>query len=229
MNKIVNNWKHLLIAGMFVTGSVMVGCQSSSDYKSIDQEPPSGDATTMDSSSQMPVEQSMTSKDNTSDKPAATMSGDQSASAGPNASTTMRKKGTKGRASINMKDMYPENENMKMNKAVRDADGIYSRADVMPVFPGGQDALQKFVEDNIEYPEKAVEQGEEADVRVLFTVNEAGKVTNAKVVGNNDVEYGLKEEAIAAVNKMPNWTPGMVKGKKVKTRLQLPISFKIIE
>ena len=222
MNKIVNNWKHLLIAGMFVTGSVMAGCQSSSDYKSIEKEPPSGDATTMDTSRQMPVNQSMTSDDNTSDKPATT-------TAGPNASTTMHKKGTKGRASINMKDMYPENENMKMNKAVRDADGIYSRADVMPVFPGGQDALQKFVEDNIEYPEKAVEQGEEADVRVLFTVNEAGKVTNAKVVGNNDVEYGLKEEAIAAVNKMPNWTPGMVNGKKVKTRLQLPISFKIIE
>lgn len=221
MNKIVNNWKQLLIAGMFVTGSAMVGCQSSSDYKSIDKEPPSGDATTMDSSRQMPVSQSMTSDDNTSDKPATT--------AGPNASTTMRKKGTKGRASINMKDMYSENENMKMNKAVRDADGIYSRADVMPMFPGGQDALQKFVEDNIEYPEAAIQQGEEADVRVMFTVNEAGKVTNAKVVGNNDVEYGLKEEAVAAVNKMPNWTPGTVNGKKVKTRLQLPISFKIVE
>jgi TonB family protein len=219
MNNIISNWKHLLIAGMFATGGILVGCQGSSDYKSIDKEAPAGDATTMDSARQMPVDQSMTSQDNTSDKPAA--------NAGPNASSTMHKKGTKGRASVNMKDM--NRENMKMTRAVRDADGIYSRADVMPVYPGGEEALQKFVEDNIQYPEDAIQQGQEADVKVIFTVNETGKVTNAKVIGDNDVEYRLKEEAMAVVNKMPNWTPGMVNGRKVKTRLQLPISFKIVE
>jgi TonB family protein len=218
MNTIRYNWKLVLIAGL-LAGGILTGCKDSRDYKSIDKEAPSGDATTMDSAHQMPVDQSMTSQDNTSDKPTT--------NAGPNASSTMHKKGTKGRASVNMKDM--NRENRKMTKAVRDADGIYSRADVMPAYPGGEEALQKFVEDNIQYPEDAIQQGQEADVKVVFTVNESGKVTNAKVIGDNDVEYALKEEAVAVVNKMPDWTPGMVNGKKVKTRLQLPISFKIVE
>src|SRR5689334_22896525 len=149
MNTIKNNWKYIWIAGLLISGSVLVGCHDSNDYKSIDKEPPSGDATTMDSTQQMPVDQSMTSLDNTSDKPATAAARPEEAAA-PNTSMGVHKKGTRGRASINMKDM--NSENRKMSKAVQDADGIYSRADVMPMFPGGQDALQKFVEDNVQYP-----------------------------------------------------------------------------
>ena len=110
---------------------------------------------------------------------------------------------------------------------MRDADGIYSRADVMPMYPGGEDALQKFVEDNIEYPEQAIENGAEGDVRVVFTVDEKGRVTNIKATGDNNVEYGMKEEAVAVMNKMPAWTPGKVNGKSVKTRMTLPIVYRI--
>jgi len=97
------------------------------------------------------------------------------------------------------------------------------------MFPGGEAALQKFVEDNIEYPNEAIEQGAEGDIKIAFTVDEKGKVTNVKAIDNNNTEYGMKEEAIAVMNKMPAWTPGTVKGKKVKTRMQLPISFQIVE
>lgn len=213
------NWKHLLIAGILITGTVMTGCESS-DYKkrSIENEAPAGDATTMDTTQGNPVDESMTSKDNVSDKPA------DNAATNP-AATTTRKKGTKGRASIRMTTAAPE----KNTIAVRDADGIYSRADVMPMFPGGEAALQKFVEDNIEYPEEAINQGAEGDIRLAFTVDEKGKVTNVKAMDSNNTEYGMKEEAIAVMNKMPAWTPGTVKGKKVKTRMQLPISFQIVE
>jgi len=233
MKSVQQNWKQALVIGLMVGGSVLAGCQGNGDYKSIKEEPPSGDATTMDSSRQMPINESGTSRDNTSDKPATT---DQSATAaarpseaaGPAVKTEMPKKG-KGRASIDLN--YMKGESMSASKSsakvVRDADGVYSRAEVMPMFPGGQDALQKFVEDNIEYPEDALQQNEEADVRVAFTVDEKGKVTNAKVISDNGAEYGLKEEAIAVVNKMPAWTPGKVNGKKVKTRMQLPISFQI--
>lgn len=218
MNTQKYNWKHLLIAGMFVTGTVLTGCESS-DYKkrSIENEAPAGDATTMDTTQGNPVDESMTSRDNVSDKPAD--------NATTNPATTTRKKGTKGRASVRMTTAAPE----KTTVAVKDADGIYSRTDVMPMFPGGEAALQKFVEDNIEYPEAAIQQGAEGDIRVAFVVNEKGKVTNVKAIDNNNTEYGMKEEAIAVMNKMPAWTPGTVKGKHVKTRMQLPISFQIVE
>jgi len=218
MNTQKYNWKHVMIAGMLVTGSILTGCESN-DYnkRTIDKEAPAGDATTMDTTQGNPVDESMTSRDNVSDRPAD--------NAAANPATTTRKKGTKGRASIRMTTAAPE----KNTAAVRDADGIYSRTDVMPMFPGGEAALQKFVEDNIEYPNEAIEQGAEGDIKIAFTVDEKGKVTNVKAIDNNNTEYGMKEEAIAVMNKMPAWTPGTVKGKKVKTRMQLPISFQIVE
>ncbi len=218
MNTQKYNWKHLLMAGMFITGTVLIGCESN-DYnkRSIEKEAPAGDATTMDTTQGNPVDESMTSRDNVSDKPVENPAA--------NPATTTRKKGTKGRASIRMTDAAPE----KNIAAVKDADGIYSRTDVMPMYPGGEAALQKFVENNIEYPSEAIEQGAEGDIKISFVVDEKGKVTNVKAMGNNNTEYGMKQEAIDVMNKMPVWTPGTVKGKKVKTRMQLPISFQIIE
>jgi periplasmic protein TonB len=218
MNTQKYNWKHLLIASMVVTGIVMTGCESN-DYKkrSIENEAPAGDATTMDTTQGTEVNESMTSKDNASDRPAS--------DSAVSTTGTMKKKGTKGRASIRITEAASE----KNTAAVRDADGIYSRTDVMPMFPGGETALQRFVENNIDYPEEAIQQGAEGDIRIAFTVDEKGKVTNVKAIDNNNTEYGMKEEAIAVMNKMPAWTPGTVKGKKVKTRMQLPISFQIVE
>lgn len=213
MNTQKYQWRQWLMAGLFITGTVMMGCQSSNDKRSIESEGPAGDATTMDSTQGNKVDESMTSKDNVSEKPA------------DNAGTNLKKKGTKGRASVRMTNTAPE----KTSVAVKDADGIYSKTDVMPMFPGGEAALQKFVADNIQYPEQAIEQGAEGDIRIAFVVDENGKVTNVKAVDNNNAEYGLKEEAIAVMNKMPSWTPGTVKGKKVKTKMQLPISFQIVE
>lgn len=213
MNTQHDSWKHWLIAGMLVTGSILTGCQSNNDNKSIDREAPTGDATTMDSTQGTPVNEAVTSKDNVSDRPVN------------NPGATTNKKGVRGRASVNMSGI----KTAKTSVAVRDADGVYSRTDVMPMFPGGEAALQKFVEDNIEYPEAAIEQGTEGEVQVVFTVDEKGKVTNVKATGDNNVEYALKEEAIEAMNKMPAWTPGKVNGKNVKTRMSLPISFRIIE
>jgi TonB family protein len=217
MNSQQNNWKQWLAAGMLVTASVFTACQSSSDYKSIDSDAPAGDATTMDSTQGNPVDESMNSSDNVSDRPI-------NPDAATNKSgTASNRKATKGRASINMESMRAT----KTTSAMRDADGIYSRADVMPMYPGGEDALQKFVEDNIEYPEQAIENGSEGDVRVVFTVDEKGRVTNIKATGDNNVEYGMKEEAVAVMNKMPAWTPGKVNGKSVKTRMTLPIVYRI--
>ncbi len=224
MNSQQNNWKHWLAAGMLVTASIFTSCQSSNDYESIDSKAPSGDATTMDSTQGNLVDESMTSGDNVSDRPVTHPDGSTNPDAAANKpGTVSNKKGTRGRASINMADM----RSSKTSSAIRDADGVYSRADVMPMYPGGEDALQKFVEDNIEYPEQAIENGAEGDVRVVFTVDEKGKVTNIKATGDNNVEYGMKEEAVEVMNKMPAWTPGKVKGKNVKTRMTLPIVYRI--
>ena len=71
-----------------------------------------------------------------------------------------------------------------------------------------------------------MDNNKEGTVKVSFIIDENGKVTMPKVDGTG-VSASVDEEAERIVKQMPAWTPGMVKGKAVKTRLELPITFKI--
>ncbi len=110
----------------------------------------------------------------------------------------------------------------------KDKEGVYSRAEKMPEYPGGESALSKFVENNISYPQDAIDQNTEGTVNVSFVVDEKGKVINPLVTGKS-AGHGLDEEAVKVVKQMPAWKPGIVKGKAVKTRLSLPVTFKLAE
>ncbi|MDE3253121.1 MAG: energy transducer TonB [Bacteroidota bacterium] len=107
-----------------------------------------------------------------------------------------------------------------------DKDGIYSRSEIKPSFPGGEKALAKFIQDNIVYPETALEQGIEGTVNVNFAVDENGKVYTPRIKGDRE-GYGLDEASLDVVSKMPRWNPGQIKGKNVKSYYTLPISFEI--
>jgi periplasmic protein TonB len=109
----------------------------------------------------------------------------------------------------------------------KDKEGVYSQAEVMPQFPGGKDALSSYVNDHLEYSQTALDQSTTGTVKVSFVVDENGKVMNAHLIGNSKIGNGLDEEALRVVSKMPTWKPGKVKGKNVKTRLELPINFQL--
>jgi periplasmic protein TonB len=112
------------------------------------------------------------------------------------------------------------------SKKEMDKDGIYINADVMPEYPGGKKAIQRYIEDNIQYPQTAVDDDVEGTVHIMFAIDENGNVYKATTTGNA-IGYGLEQEALRVVKKMPKWKPGMVNGKKVKTRLSLPVVFLI--
>jgi TonB family protein len=61
-----------------------------------------------------------------------------------------------------------------------------------------------------------------------IVVDEKGKVMNPLVTGKS-AGHGLDEEAVKVIKQMPAWQPGMVKGKAVKTRLSLPVTFKLAD
>jgi len=107
-----------------------------------------------------------------------------------------------------------------------DKDGVYDMTDVRPTYPGGQAALENYINNNIEYQQPAIDNNTEGTVDVQFVVDENGKTSDAKVVGKK-LGSGLDEEAVKVISNMPKWTPGKVKGKNVKTRLVLPITYKI--
>lgn len=108
----------------------------------------------------------------------------------------------------------------------RDRQGIYYRTEVKPSYPGGEKALAKFIQENIVYPETALENGVEGEVVVGFAVDEKG-VIYTPVVKGDIAGYGLDEAATNVVAKMPLWNPGQIKGQNVKSYFSLPIKFRI--
>jgi periplasmic protein TonB len=97
--------------------------------------------------------------------------------------------------------------------------------DVWPIFKGGEEALFKFLRDNINYPAKAREINKEGRVYVTFVVSETGKIRDVRLL--KGVGYGLDEETIRVVKLMPDWTPGMLNGKKVSVQYNLPVNFSL--
>ena len=113
-------------------------------------------------------------------------------------------------------------------KMEKDKMGYYNRTEVLPAYNGGQGAMENYIMNTIEYPQDAIDNNVEGIVTVQFGVDENGNVSNASTVGNK-IGYGLEEEAIRVVSKMPKWTPGQIKGKNVKTWRTLPINYRLEE
>jgi periplasmic protein TonB len=111
------------------------------------------------------------------------------------------------------------------DKMVKDKDGVYNRAEVMPEYPGGQNALSTYINDQFSSDQIASDDNATGTVRVSFVVDEKGKVTDVHLLGDRRSGSSLDDQVVKVVNNMPAWTPGKVKGKNVKTRLELPIVF----
>ena len=134
--------------------------------------------------------------------------------------TSVTKTKKKGRVSA---DISADNKETKVTK---DKDGVYTKPEVMPAYPGSNDALSSYINTNLVYPEQAIDNNVEGTVHVQFVVDKNGNISDVKTVGNK-LGYGLDEEAVTVVSKLPKWTPGKVNGKNVKTRLTIPITYKL--
>lgn len=102
---------------------------------------------------------------------------------------------------------------------------IHIRVEKMPEFPGGQDALNRYLVRNIKYPLLAQENGIQGRVVCQFVVNSDGSIVDISVV--RGVEESLDKEAIRVIQSMPKWTPGRQGGKSVRVKYTLPIRFKL--
>jgi len=98
-------------------------------------------------------------------------------------------------------------------------------AEIMPEFIGGDEALLKFMRDNVRYPNLEKEAGISGTVYVNFIVNKSGKVENANVVRGVKGGKGLDEEALRVMSKMPLWKPGMQNKQPVKVQYTYPVKF----
>ncbi|MFH1000955.1 MAG: energy transducer TonB [Bacteroidota bacterium] len=100
---------------------------------------------------------------------------------------------------------------------------IFLVVEDMPMFPGGEAAMYKFIGKNIEYPRMAKESGISGRVFVTFVVERDGRVTDVQVL--RGIGGGCDEEAVRVIQAMPKWTPGKQRGKPVRVQYRMPIKF----
>lgn len=106
-----------------------------------------------------------------------------------------------------------------------DADKIYQSAEQQAEYPGGIQALMKWLSANIRYPESAQENNIEGRVVVKFVVERDGSITQPIIV--KGVNKDLDNEALRVVGNMPKWTPGKSNGEPVRCYYTIPVNFRL--
>ena len=97
--------------------------------------------------------------------------------------------------------------------------------DEMPRFPGGDQALMKYLQENIIYPPEAAKNNVQGRVIVLFMVERTGEVGDVKVV--RSAEESLDAEAVRVIKTLPRFAPARQGGKAVAFWYTLPVTFKL--
>jgi TonB family protein len=104
------------------------------------------------------------------------------------------------------------------------SDSVYTAVDYMPVFPGGDAALLKFIGENTKYPNNAKTKGIQGKVIVRFAVETDGKVDRISILKGVDPELDM--EAFRVVGTLPAFEkPGVKDGKNVPVWFMVPINF----
>jgi protein TonB len=99
--------------------------------------------------------------------------------------------------------------------------------DKTPEFKGGEDALIKFLQNNIYFNERARLAGVKGRVYASFIINSKGEVEAIKII--RGIGYGLDDEVIRVLNAMPKWEPGYYHGVAVSTIMNIPIAFNVVQ
>ncbi len=105
------------------------------------------------------------------------------------------------------------------------AQQIFTVVEEMPEFPGGQGALLQYLSKSIKYPVIAQENGIQGRVSCSFVVEKDGSVTDVQVL--RGVDPSLDKEAIRVITAMPKWKPGKQRGKPVRVKYTVPVTFRL--
>lgn len=102
---------------------------------------------------------------------------------------------------------------------------IFQVVENMPEFPGGNAALMAYLKKNIKYPTICQEQGIQGRVIVQFVVNADGSIVDPQLI--KPINPYLDKEALRVVSGMPKWKPGEQRGKAVRVKFTLPVTFRL--
>ena len=102
---------------------------------------------------------------------------------------------------------------------------VYDLVEEMPEFNGGERGLMEFIAKTAKYPDVEQRVGHQGKVVVAFVVERDGSVSSPAVI--SPISPILDREAVEAVIAMPAWKPGSHNGQPVRTRMVVPVTYKL--
>lgn len=110
----------------------------------------------------------------------------------------------------------------------QDSSQVFTVVEKMPQYPGGHNVLAEILKVKKEdYPVIAIEKGIEGRVSLSFIVEKDGSISNIDIL--RSIDPSLDKAAVKIVEKMPKWTPGEQRGKKVRVQYTVPVTFKLAD
>ena len=104
---------------------------------------------------------------------------------------------------------------------------IIDLPDVEAEFPGGVEAMSKYIRDNVKYPKVSRDLGDEGRLYVTFVVEKNGSISGVQIM-RDGLTPELNEEAKRLVRNMPKWKPAELNNAPVRARCRLPITFTLV-
>lgn len=102
---------------------------------------------------------------------------------------------------------------------------VYKLTDTPAEYPGGEEAINAFINKTMRYPLKAIEEGIQGKVVLKFIINKDGSLSDIKV--EKSVHKLLDDEAIRLAKAMSKWEPARQKGKIVRSYFSFPLRFQL--
>jgi len=118
------------------------------------------------------------------------------------------------------------NFNYLADKSKMDGE-LFTVVEDMPEYVGGMNAFYQYIASEIEYPSEARQTGIQGKVFVQFVVEKDGSITDVQVI--KGIGGGCDDEAVRVVENSSAFKPGKQRGKPVRVRMVMPITFQVNE
>ena len=117
-------------------------------------------------------------------------------------------------------------QTVEVKEEVIEDDQPFLIAETMPSFQGGDlNTFRNWVQQNVKFPQIALENGIQGRVVLSFVIEKDGRLTNIQVLQTPD--RSLSDEAIRVLSKSPKWSPGKQRNQVVRVKYTLPVDFRV--
>lgn len=110
-----------------------------------------------------------------------------------------------------------------------DPEAVYSQieTDKRATFDKGDEKtfLTKWVYHYLKYPAEAIAEGIQGRVIVDFIIEKNGEVSNVTI--NKSADPLLDKEALRVISVSPKWKAALINGKPVRSKISLPVEFRL--